>query len=168
MWRCVSRLEEKGSTCTSPTIKEEVLQQAVVDAINQILSNKDDFLSTLQDNIAMVLNEKDDQATDDINAKLKELQKELLRLANSKADYEEVAEEIYRLREQKRNTLIANAECEGKKQRMDEMREFLYEQSYELEEYDDQLVRNLVEKVTVHGDKISIEFKSGVEVDLEM
>ena len=167
VWRCVSRLEGKGSTCNSPTIKEEVLQQAVVDAINQTLSGKDGFLSILQDNIAKVINEEEHQATADIDAKLKDLQTELLRLANGKADYEEVAEEIYRLRKVKQNTLIANAEREGKRQRIDEMAQFIKEQPYELEEYDEQLVRTLVEKVTVYENKISIEFKSGIELDVE-
>lgn len=50
--------------------------------------------------------------------KLDELQNEILRLANSKADYNEVAEEIYRLRELKQNALIENAEREGKRQRI--------------------------------------------------
>ena len=37
--------------------------------------------------IATVLNEENDKATDEIDNKLGELQKELLRLANSKTDY---------------------------------------------------------------------------------
>ena len=40
VWRCVSRLEEKGSECTAPTINEETLQKAVVKAINELLANK--------------------------------------------------------------------------------------------------------------------------------
>ncbi|HHY43166.1 MAG: hypothetical protein ACOX1Y_02545 [Zhaonellaceae bacterium] len=56
-------------------------------------------ISYLQANIETVLNEENDKATDDIDAKLEELQNKLLRLANSKSDYEEMAGEIYRLRE---------------------------------------------------------------------
>lgn len=48
------------------------------------------------------------------------------------------------------------------------MTDFLNEQSYELEEYDEQLVRRLIEKVTVFEEKVNIEFKSGVEVDVEI
>ncbi len=88
-----------------------------------------------------------------------------LRLANSKTDYEEVAEEIYRLREQKQNALVENADREGKRQRIAEMSDFLNEQSCELEEYDEQLVRRLIEKVTVFDEKMNIEFKSGVEIE---
>ncbi|WP_027622106.1 hypothetical protein [Acetivibrio clariflavus] len=48
------------------------------------------------------------------------------------------------------------------------MTDFLNEQSYELEEYDEQLVRRLIEKVTVFDDKLTVEFKSGVEIDIEI
>ena len=47
------------------------------------------------------------------------------------------------------------------------MTDFLNEQSCQLEEYDEQLVRRLIEKVTVHDDRIEVEFKSGVEIDIE-
>ena len=86
VWRCVSRLEEKGSECTAPTINEEILQTAVVKAINELLANKEPFLSTLQKNIATVFNEENDNATDDIDRKLEELQQQLLIQAKSKND----------------------------------------------------------------------------------
>lgn len=165
VWRCVSRLEEKGSDCSSPTVNEEVLQAAVVKAINEVLASKDTLLSTLQANIETVLNKENDKATKDIDTKLNELQNELIRLANSKADYEEVANEIYRLRELKQNALVVNAEREGRRQRIAEMTDFLNEQSHELEEYDEQLVRRLIEKVTVFNDKLAIKFKSGIEIN---
>jgi site-specific DNA recombinase len=47
------------------------------------------------------------------------------------------------------------------------MTDFLNEQPCELEEYDEQLVRRLIEKVTVYDDKLIVEFKSGIEIDIE-
>ncbi|HBG8851975.1 TPA: DNA recombinase [Clostridioides difficile] len=132
------------------------------------MANKEPFLSTLQKNIATVFNEENDNATDDIEGKLEELQQQLLIQAKSKNDYEDVADEIYRLRELKQNALAENAEREGKRQRIAEMTDFLNEQSCELEEYDEQLVRRLIEKVTVFDDKLTVEFKSGVEIDIEI
>ena len=167
VWRCVSRLEEKGSECTAPTINEETLQTAVVKAINELLANKEPFLQALQKNIATILNEENDNATNDIDSKLEELQQQLLIQAKSKNDYEDVADEIYRLRELKQNALVENAEREGKRQRIAEINDFLNEQSCQLEEYDEQLVRRLIEKVTVFHDKFAVEFKSGVEIDVE-
>jgi hypothetical protein len=60
--------------------------------------------------------------------------------------------------------LIRNAERQNRRQRIAEMMEFLREQSGVILEYDDRLVRRLVEKVTVNADEIIVEFKSGVEV----
>src|SRR5690625_1507255 len=168
VWRCVSRLEEKGSECTAPTINEESLQTAVVRAINELLANKEPFLSTLQKNIDTIFNEESDNDTDELDSKLEELQIELLKQAKSKNDYDNVADEIYRLREMKQNSLVENAEREGKRQRIAEMTAFLNEQSHELEEYDEQLVRRLIEKVTIRDDRIEVEFKSGVKFEEEM
>ena len=168
VWRCVSRLEEKGSDCSSRTINEATLQEAVVKAINEVLGSKDTFLTVLQENIAAVLNEDNDQTIQEIENRLNELQQELLRLVNAKADYQKVADEIYRLRELKQNILTENAEREGKRERIKEMMEFLHEQSVELQEYDEQLVRRLIEKITIYDEKITIEFKSSVEIDFEI
>jgi len=77
-----------------------------------------------------------------------------------------LADEIYRLRELRQKALVENAEREGKRQRIAEMKRFLNEQSCELKEYDEQLVRRLIEKVTVFDDKFTIEFKPGVEIDV--
>jgi site-specific DNA recombinase len=47
------------------------------------------------------------------------------------------------------------------------MSTFLKKQSTALTKYDEQLVRRLIEKVTVFEDKFTVEFKSGVTVDVE-
>jgi len=167
VWRCVNRLEEKGSDCGSPTIPEEDLQNAVTRAINRVVADRDGFIATLQQNIETVLSEQFDKDTDYIDAKLDELQNELLRLANSKADYEKVAEEIHRLRELRQDTVAHNAERQTQRQRIAEMTEFLQGQSGVLIEYDDKLVRRLVERVTVYEDRLMVEFKSGVEIEIQ-
>ncbi len=56
----------------------------MVKAINELLTNKEPFLSTLQKNIATVLNEENDNTTDDIDRRLEELQQQLLIQAKSK------------------------------------------------------------------------------------
>ena len=105
-------------------------------------------------------------SSEGIDAKLEELQKELLKLANSKKDYNNIADEIYWLRELKQNALVENAEREGLKQRIQEMREFLNNQPTEITGYDELLVRRLIEKVTVYEERFEVEFKSGAKVDV--
>jgi len=46
------------------------------------------------------------------------------------------------------------------------MTEFLSEQTYDLQEYDDHLTRKLIEKVTVFDGKLTVQFKSGVEIEV--
>ena len=47
------------------------------------------------------------------------------------------------------------------------MTDFLNEQNGEGFEYDEHLVRRLIEKVTVFTDKLIVGFKSSVEIDIE-
>ena len=70
--------------------------------------------------------------------------------------------------ELKQNILAENAEREGKRERIEEMMKFIHDQSVELQEYDEQLVRRLIEKITVFDEKLTVEFRSGVELDVKM
>ncbi len=167
VWRCVSRLENTGLFCDARTVLESTIEQVLVTAFNQTLCDKDEFLTTLQSNIETVLCHKNDTTLADIEKRLAELQTELLKLANSKADYEDVADEIYRLREQKQKVQVENAGRDELKKRISDMGAFLREQPTALIEYDEPLVRRLIEKVTVNEDKFSVEFKSGITADVE-
>lgn len=139
----------------------------MVKAINLTLGNRDSMMDVLQENIEAVIRQEEETSAEGINAKLEELQKELLRLANSKKDYNSVADEIDRLRELKQEALTESAEREGVKKRIAEMREFLDNQTMEILEYDEQLVRRLIEKVTVYDERFEVQFRSGMTVDVE-
>ena len=61
-------------------------------------------------------------------------------------------------------------DCAGKdeiKKRIIDMSSFLTEQPTSITEYDEPLVRRLIEKVSVREDKFTVEFKSGLTVDIE-
>jgi site-specific DNA recombinase len=138
----------------------------LVTAINNTLSGKDTFLSTLRNNITTVLTKENDQTLADIDNKLEKLQTELLKLASSNADYEKVGEEIHRLRDQKQSLMVENANRDELKKHIADMSAFLQEQPTVITEYDEQLVRRLIEKMTIYEDKFTVEFKSGVTVDV--
>lgn len=139
----------------------------MVKAIQEVLGEKEGFLSVLEGNIREVLESESGEQIAEIDRKLKELQQELLRLANGKKEYGNVADEIHKLREQRQDVLIQDAERDGRRQRIEEMRAFLKEQANEPLGYDEQLVRRLVEKITVYDNKMTVEFKSGLEIDVE-
>ena len=113
VWRCCTRVEHGPTACDAPTIQESDLQAAVVQALNLALGNRENMIATLQENVETVIRQEDETSSEGIEAKLLELQKELLTLANSKKDYNSVADEIDRLRELKQNALVESAEREG-------------------------------------------------------
>lgn len=103
-----------------------------------------------------------------INARLEETQRELLKRANAKQNYNDLADEIDHLREMKQVALTENAERGDLKQRIAEMKQFLTEQTEQIKEYDESLVRRMIEKVIVYEDKFTVKFKSGTSVDIVM
>ena len=51
--------------------------------------------------------------------------------------------------------------------RIEDLATFLDEQVEAVTEYSDALVRRLIERITVYDEKLIIEFKSGLEVEVE-
>lgn len=166
VWRCVNRVEHGPSCCNARTVKEEELQNALVKAINQTLGNRNEMFDILEENIKMVLALEDESSLESINARLEETQREFLKRANSRQNYNDLADEIDHLRELKQATLTENAEREGLKQRIAEMKQFLTEQTEQIEEYDESLVRRMIGKVIVYEDRLAVEFKSGTNIDI--
>ena len=156
VWRCVGRLDDKESDCGSATILEEDLQGAVLQAINQMISDGSGFAEVLEHNIATVLGVAFDRDTAEIDSQLVELQEQIVTAANRKEDYNALVDEILRLREERQSVQEYNANRQGRRQRIAEMTE-----------YDDKLVRQLVERVDVLGEKITVGFKSGLEIEVE-
>ncbi len=99
------------------------------------------------------------------NAALGELQPELQYLCQG---FEELSDEIDALREEKQDLLVEEANRAGMKQRLDELEAFLADQTTEVTEYDEGLVRQLIEKITVYDDHLAFEFKSGLETEVQM
>ena len=154
--------------CTASTILEDTLKEKIVEAINVAVSGKNSFLAILKKNIETVLSEDLDESTADIDKRLEELQTDLIQKANSKEAYDNIVNEIYRLRDLRQETLSRNALRQDKRDRIAEMTDFLNMQTGDITEFDDKLVRKLVEKAIVYDDRIMIEFKSGLEIEVNL
>ena len=106
VWRCVSRLEPTGHECHARTVNELELQRVVVAALNELLGDREGYQRQLQQNIAAVIHASATASTDAIDEKLLALQQELLKKAHNKEAYDEIADEIFRLRELKQQTAV--------------------------------------------------------------
>ena len=167
VWRCESRLQNTGVACRARTVSEELLEEIILKAINEMILDKSGYMKMLQENIATVIRNDASASTDDIDAKLLELQKELLQKANNRDDYDSIAEEIFQLRELKAKSETDSVIRDEKLSRITELCDFLKEQPSGITDFDENLVRRLLQKITVFEDRFTVEFKSGVSVDIE-
>ncbi|WP_101772286.1 zinc ribbon domain-containing protein [Peptostreptococcus faecalis] len=167
VWRCITRVENGPEKCQARTVKEELLQEVVVDAINVLIENKNDYVKIIEENVMKVLDEKFDVTVDDIDEKLHELQNELIQKSNSKSEYERIAEEIYELRDKKQEVMIANATRSEKRRRVQDIKAYLKTSYAKIENYDEILVRRIIDKIIVHDDYMEIEFKTGNKIEVK-
>ena len=167
VWRCISRLESTGLECHARTINELVLQDVVVKAINQMLGDKSSYQAQLQLNIAAVIRASQATAIDSIDEKLMALQQELIQKANSKEDYDEIADEIFRLRELRQKTTVDTAVRDEQIKRINDLQDYISQQTTLLTEFDEALVRRWVKQITIWDDRITVELKSGVSIDVD-
>ena len=84
VWRCESRLQNTGVACWARTVNEELLLDIILKAINEMILGKSGYMKMLQENIATIIRNDTSASTDEIDAKLLELQKELLQKANNR------------------------------------------------------------------------------------
>lgn len=132
-----------------------------------VFFEKEAINKTLQQNIAKAVVNADTLSPDGIQTRLEELQKELIKKANNKQDYDAIADEIFRLRDQKEQSELDSHHREEAMNRIKELQDFIAGQETDITEFDEALVKKLIEKITVFADHFTVEFKSGVTIDIE-
>ncbi len=166
VWRCVTRIEQGPETCKNRTVKERDLYDAVMTAINKLLAGGDNMIRTLEENIHAIIGDTTEYKISEINTLLEEKQKELIKLANKGQDYEHLADEIDELRDKRQTLLVEDASISGENERIDELIGFIRKNKFRTLEYDDKLVRKIIQSVTVYEDHFVIAFKSGIEMEI--
>ena len=163
-WRCCTRATHGPEACEARTIKEEDLQEAVIEAINHLISESSELKEIIKENIEKVITGNDSGRIEEIDKEMLKVQEEILKVANAKKDYTDLANQVEKLRNEKEKILLSIAEEKNEQSRLKELEEFLENHELEIERYDEDLVRKLVDKVVVYDEELKIVFKSGVEV----
>lgn len=166
VWRCISRLESTGLECHARTVNETVLENVVLSAINELLGDKPGYQEQLQQNIAEAIRSSS-TATDEIDEKLAVLQQELLQRANNKESYDAVADEILRLRDLKQQSVMDTSARDEQIRRINELQDFIRQQPTHLTGFDETLVKRWIKQITVWDDHVTVELKSGLNIEIE-
>lgn len=179
VWRCVSRLDYGTKYCRkSPTIEEEALHAAVLDAINSAMENREQLISILKSNLEIALSEKSGKEMNPIllENRIRELQKAMMKLVAVSTEtgntgsyddkFKEISEEIVSLRK--------TLECHKAQQngpdtlalQIEDLCKALRDAPFECSEYKDSIVRQMIDTIKVVSvDTLSIVFKGGYEME---
>ena len=139
----------------------------VVQAINTLLGDKPTYQAQLQQNIAKVIRSAQQNTADGIDERLQELQKELLKKANNKEAYDEIADEIFKLREQREKCMVDTAARDAQIARINELQDFIEQQPAHLDAFDESLAKRWLERIIVWENHFTVELKSGLKIDIE-
>ena len=121
----------------------------------------------LRENIRSVLQEDTDVKLAEIDAEIKQKQTELLDAGKDQNKIDEIGDAIMTLREKRQTILTEAAMRKDVQDRIEDLDSFLEGQVEAVTEYSDALVRRLIEKITVCDEKLIVEFKSGLEVEVD-
>ena len=169
VWRCVSRLHKKDRDfdCPARTVTEADLHAVVVAAVNEVHAHQDAYLPQLRVNIENALLKNNNRSVAELDRKLANLEQEILKRTRARQECDDLGKEVIRLREEKYQLQLQDATKESTRQKIAELETVLNEIDSRIE-YDEALVRKLIERITVYDDKYVVEFKSGIEIDVRL
>ena len=177
VWRCINRLDYGKKYCHhSPSIEESVLQDAIMRAIMRTANQNADVLKNLKIHISMGLEgiPVEDKRIDiqiriaEIDAEFKQMVSDVSESNSAEFDEEKAAalmNEKRRLTQQLEQYAHAEQKRENAKSRLSQIYTILDGMQNHPMEYDDRLVRQILECVVVESkEEIKVVFIGGMEV----
>lgn len=181
VWRCISRLEHGKKYCPdSPTIKEDQLHKAIIQAINNYYSCRNDIARILKANIGTVLECQGQEEIISIENRLKEIdtaRNDLISLiASGGCDEDKLDSEFAKLyqEEQQLSERLDMLKSQNKtsaetQAKLDKIMDMIEHEKFELETFDNVLIRKLIECIKVlNNTEILVIFKGGYGVKTEI
>jgi site-specific DNA recombinase len=178
VWRCTSRLNYGTKYChDSPTIKEEPLQNAILAAVNETMSEKPVLLDHIKSAMSLELLPVQGQTMSlaDIDRRLAQLDAQFQSLLAEAIDVEdrercnakfaEILAEQTELKKQKEHILQSSTDAERTCARLVQAEQALEQAAPTITEWSESTVRQLVERVTVlSADEVLVQLKGGKEI----
>lgn len=182
VWRCDNRLKHGSKRCKySPTLKEDSLHEAIMTAINSVVEDQGEFVQAFRENVIRIIGNYSAQAEPtQYDEQIEQLQQEMMRLIEDSAktecaddafdkEYRIIADKIKELKKLKTKELKERHLAEIYELRLQEIDGYMKKVNYLKREFDDDLVRRLLQSVRVlNGSKIEIQFQSGITIKQEV
>ena len=182
VWRCVSRLDYGTKYCQhSPTLDEEPLQQAILAAINSVMSQKTSLIRQITSAMELELAPVPGQSMSlaDIEQRLTELSEQTRELVAKAATAQDSSPYTSQLRaimneaaalKEKRAYLEKQRQDNAQiVQRIEDAAATMEQTSVNISEWDEALIRQLVDTVKVQSaEKITVFLRGGVQIEQSM
>ena len=177
MWRCINRLDYGKKYCHhSPTVEESIIQSAIMNDVQKTAKQNAEVLKTLKLHIGMSLNDEETENKSlDIQIRIAEIDTEFKAMVQSvsaqTADSFDDSRATALMNE--KNKLLGQLEQisaskqrrENAKSRLDEIFEILDGLKNHPIEFDNQLLRQILECVIIESkEQIKVVFIGGLEV----
>ena len=166
VWRCKTRLEDK-TRCSARTVSEDELQQGFIEAINRMIEDSEYYIQRLKGNMKVAIISRNPLKAESLAERMRELQQELIDRTESGMNYDDLSEEILRLRELQEQTNMDEAAKNERKKRIRELAHFIDSQPRTITEFDGALAKKLLEGVRVGETYLEFQFKSGARMVVE-
>ena len=180
VWRCISRLDYGKKYCgDSPTIMEDKLQEAIVRAVNKF--NEQDnatYKALMRATISEALGlNGDPEEVDMLERKVEALNNKMLALVNEsvssgdgieahESEFMTLSQETELLKQRIAAIQESTAKDNGEQSRLEQIQAIISERESKCMEYDDSIVRQMVECIKVYpGGKLEIIFGGGYLVE---
>lgn len=176
VWRCENRLKNGAKNCKhSPTYKEEILHEAIMTAINSVVENRGEFVGAFRENVIRVIGSYSTKnVPTEYDGQIERLQADMLALIEENAkqgvvtegfdeSYKGISEQINTLKQKKLELVREQKMAQNFQQRLDDMDACLKKTTCEVRDFDNDLVRRLLQSIkAIKDDMIEIQFKSGI------
>ena len=178
VWRCVNRLDHGKTLCKhSPTLDEKPLQEAVLAAVNILMSRKDELsngvVSEMIQELAPVPGEvlslaDIERAIGDLAHRFDQLMDETdgeESIQRNLDQFREISEQLAALKERRAHVLGVQAENEVMAKRLQRATAVMEMAPAEVTEWNESIVHQLVEEIKVLSkDELRVTFRNGITI----
>ena len=168
MWRCRNRMDNGADACDLKSIDNKSIENAVVQAVNQMLREKSSVIDTVKENILKAVGNVGNHLTATIDSRIKDLEQKVVELVKGGKSYDSLLEQLDSLKKEKARLLEADVECKKESEMLSGIMAFIDNQADVIVEYDDRLTRRLVKEIEVHEDTALVTFKHGQLVEVNI
>ena len=181
IWRCNEKYAVKGQPCPSPHLRDEEIQSAFVQAVNQVLEQKEEILSTLQEALVGLTDtsglelecERLQAEQEAVAQQMSRMIRENAEVAQNQAEYNARLQPLEERYEVLKSSMLSAKESiseqTGRRRRLEAFMRELRESSL-LTVFDERVFLGAVERITVfkgasRGEKrLVFRFKDGRDV----